>query len=232
LFIKRQDDKLALCGTTVYDCLFACTRDDKWIEEQIKMLKDAFDEVTVESGDELGLVGMQISMNRVKKQVVLTPPKHVKCIIETFQVTKGAPMPALEKLMEDELDSPLSENQSDYMSKCAMLMFISQRTYPEICPAVIKLSTKYNKATMEDMKKAIQVAEYIYGCKDTHKLILKPKSLNLVSAADASYAEHPDGKSHSGGAVGFESDSSCYFEFVSSKQPVVAKSAGEAELIA
>jgi hypothetical protein len=56
--------------------------------------------------------------------------------------------------------------------------------------------------------------------------------LNLVSAADASYAEHPDGKSHSGGAVGFESDSSCYFEFVSSKQPVVAKSAGEAELIA
>ena len=90
------------------------------------MLKDAFEEVTVESGDELGLVGMQISMNRVKKQVVLTPPKHVKCIIETFQVTKGAPMPALEKLMEDELDSPLSENQSDYMSKCAMLMFILQ----------------------------------------------------------------------------------------------------------
>jgi hypothetical protein len=85
---------------------------------------------------------------------------------------------------------------------------------------------------MEDMKKAIRVAEYIYGCKDTHKLLLKPKSLTLVSAADASYAEHPDGKSHSGGAVGFESDLSCYFGFVSSKQPVVAKSAGEAELIA
>jgi hypothetical protein len=63
-------------------------------------------------------------------------------------------------------------------------------------------------------------------------LILEPKSLNLVSAADASYAEHPDGKSHSGGAVGFVSDSSCYFGFVSAKQPMVAKSAGEAELIA
>ncbi len=54
----------------------------------------------------------------------------------------------------------------------------------------------------------------------------------MDSAADASYAEDPDGKSHSGGAVGFELDSSCYFGFVSSKQPVVAKSAGEAELIA
>ena len=117
------------------------------------------------------------------------------------------------------------------MSKCAMLIFVSQRAYPEICPAVIKLSTKYNKATEEDMKKAIRVAEYIYGCKNIHRLVLKPKSMKMVSAADASYAEHPDGKSHSGGDFGSESDSSCYFGFVSSKQPVVAKLTGEAELI-
>jgi len=118
--------KTALCGMTMDDCLFICTRNDKWIEEQIKMLKDAFEEVTVESGDELGLVGMQISMNRVKKQVVITQPKHVKRIIKTFQVKKGAPTPALEQQMGDELDSALLENQSDYMSKCAMLMFILQ----------------------------------------------------------------------------------------------------------
>jgi hypothetical protein len=45
-------------------------------------------------------------------------------------------------------------------------MFLSQRTYPEIHFAVIKLSTKYNKATKEDMKKAVRVADYINGCKD------------------------------------------------------------------
>jgi hypothetical protein len=51
------------------------------------------------------------------------------------------------------------------MSKCAMLMLIilSQCTYPEIRLALIKLPTKYNNATEEDMKKAIRVAEYIYG---------------------------------------------------------------------
>jgi hypothetical protein len=134
--------------------------------------------------------------------------------------------------MADDVNSPLLKEQAEYMSKCAMLMFISQRTYPEIRPAVIKLSTKYYKATKDDMRKAVRVAEYIYGCKNTHKVVLNPKSMRLVSAADASYAEHPDGKSHSGGVVGFESDTSCYFGFVSSKQPVVAKSAGEAELIA
>jgi hypothetical protein len=100
------------------------------------------------------------------------------------------------------------------------------------CPAAIKLSTKYNKATELDMEKAKMVVEYVYGCRNTHKMVLSPKSLIQVSATEASYAEHPDGKSHSGGVIRFDSNDSCYFAFVSSKQPVVAKSAGEAELIA
>jgi hypothetical protein len=232
VFIKRKGEQVSFCGTTVDDCLFVCMRDKEWIKQQILLLENAFQEVTVESGNEIGLVGMQIRMDRELKQFVITQPKHVERFIEKFKVTKGAPTPALGKLMGDNIDSPLLADQADYMSKCAMLMYASQRTYPEICPVPIKLSTKDNKATKEDMEKAIRVAECIYVCKDTHKLVLQPKSLKLISAADASYAEHTDGKSHSGGVVGFELDASCNFGFVSSKQLVVAKSAGEAELIA
>jgi hypothetical protein len=134
--------------------------------------------------------------------------------------------------MDDDDESPTLVDQKEFMSKCAMLMYVSQRTYPKIRPAVIKLSTKYNKATELDYEKALRVAEYIYGSKDTHCLVLAPKLLKLISYADASYAEHVDGKSHSGGVVGFESETSCNFAFISCKQPVVAKSAGEAELIA
>jgi hypothetical protein len=61
----------------------------------------------------------------------------------------------------------LIKGQLDYMSKCVMLMFLWNIS-PEIGTALIKLSTKYNKVTKEDIKKAIRVAEYIYGCKDTH----------------------------------------------------------------
>jgi hypothetical protein len=63
-------------------------------------------------------------------------------------------------------------------------------------------------------------------------MVLSPKQLTLVSAADASYAKHPNGKSHSGGVVGVLSETICCFGFASLKQPVVAKSVGEAELIA
>jgi hypothetical protein len=232
VFVKRDGEKVALCGTTVDDCLFVCNGDEAWIQEQAEMLRTKYEDITIERGDELGLIGMQIQINRAEKKVILSQPKQVAKIIETFQVTKGVSSPASVKLMEDEETLPLLPDQTDYMSKVAMLTFLSQRTFPEIRPAAIKLSTKYNKATAADMEKAVRVAEYIYGCKDTHKMILAPKNLTLVSAADASYAEHPDGKSHSGGVVGFDLDSSCYFGFVSSKQPVVAKSVGEAELIA
>jgi hypothetical protein len=100
-------------------------------------------------------------------------------------------------------------------------MFLSQYTSPEIHPAVVKLSTKYDKVTKEDTKKTLRVAEYLFGGKESHKLVLKPKKVNLIRVADASHAEHPDGKSHSHGIICFESDTSCYFGFVSPNQPVI-----------
>ena len=70
-------------------------------------------------------------------------------------------------------------------------------------------------------------------CGDKHGLILSPKSLQVVVKSDASYAESVDGKSHTGGCVGFESDNACWFMWgLSTKQPVVALSTGESELIA
>ncbi len=63
VFIKHQNECVSFCGITIDDCLFVCTRDNEWINDQISMLKNAFQEVTVETGDEIGLVGMQICMD-------------------------------------------------------------------------------------------------------------------------------------------------------------------------
>jgi hypothetical protein len=175
----------------VDDCFFVATCDEEWITAQSSMLKDKYHEITVQRGDELGLVGMQVQMNCAQKMVTITQPKNVARVIECFGITKAAPNPAMANLMGEDDESPLLQNQKEYMSKCSMLMYLSQRTYPEICPAVGKSASKYNKASELDMKIAIRVAEYIYGTRDTHCLTLNLKTLNLISAADASYAEHP-----------------------------------------
>ena len=86
------------------------------------------------------------------------------------------------------------------------------------------------KATEDDYGKAIRIAEYIMGCGDEHSLILAPKSLQLIARSDASSAEHKDGRSHTRGFIGFESDTACWFMWVSSKQPVMALSTHESDL--
>jgi hypothetical protein len=118
------------------------------------MLKKKHEEIMVDMSNEIGLIGMHITMDCGYKRVVITQPKQV---FEAFKTEKGAPTPASVKLMSNDLDSRLLADQSDYMLKCVTLFFLSQRTYPEICTATIRLSMKYNKATETDMQKATRV---------------------------------------------------------------------------
>jgi hypothetical protein len=124
------------------------------------------------------------------------------------------------------------KDQHQYMSLVSMLMYGAKRTYMEILTTTVMLSTKYMKASEGDYLRAMKVAQYVVGCGEEHRLVLAPNSLQLIASADASYGEHTDGKSHTGGVIGFESDTSCWFTAISTKQPVVAKSSCEAELIA
>jgi hypothetical protein len=62
--------------------------------------------------------------------------------------------------------------------------------------------------------------------------VLSPASLQLIAASDASYGEHSTGHGHTGGVVGFESDTGCWPITISCKQPFITQSSGEAELVA
>lgn len=101
---------------------------EKWIVVNIKTLKEKFEGVTAESRDELGLLGMHTQMDCEWMQVVIMHPKYVEWIIETLKVTKQLQSPALVKLMADDADAFLLEDQPDNISKCAMLVFLSQKT--------------------------------------------------------------------------------------------------------
>jgi hypothetical protein len=84
------------------------------------------------------------------------------------------------------------------------------------------------------MIKLTRVIEYFNYLVEEHALLLQPKSLKLASNADASYAEHGDGRSQTGGTIGFEGYgpllSGWYFIFLSCIQQMIAKSSIRAEL--
>jgi hypothetical protein len=232
VLVKRDAARVSMVAITVDDCFFVGTRGEAWREQQLGILRDAFGAITVLLGDEQQIVGMSVSIDRVAKRAVITQKNYARKLGEAYGVAKKSVTPALDDLFGDDEVSELLRDQKSFMSLNSTLMFGSKRTYPEILPAVVKLSSKYNKATKSDYEKAMRVAEYVYNSVNDHKLVLAPKSLQLVASADASYAEHVDGRSHTGGCIGFESDTGCWVVAISNKQPVVAKSSCESELIA
>lgn len=56
IFIKCQGENVVFCGTTVNDCFFICNRNQEWLENQVEKLKKKFKEITMETGNELGLI--------------------------------------------------------------------------------------------------------------------------------------------------------------------------------
>ena len=46
VFVKSENNQISCC-----DCFFAATRNQEWIQSQVDMLKNAFEELTLERGE-------------------------------------------------------------------------------------------------------------------------------------------------------------------------------------
>jgi hypothetical protein len=85
----------------------------------------------------------------------------------------------------------------------AKLLYVSIRARMDLLLAVSFLTTRVSKSTTEDQAKLKRVLEYINGTMD-HTYTLGADKLGKVRTwVDASYAVHPDMKSHTGGVMSF-----------------------------
>ena len=67
VLVKSDAGRVSYCAITVDDCFFVATKDENWILENVKMLEDAFEELTLERGDTINILGMTVHMERDKK---------------------------------------------------------------------------------------------------------------------------------------------------------------------
>jgi hypothetical protein len=81
-----------------------------------------------------------------------------------------------------------------------------------------------------DFAKLYKVAAYLNGTKNDC-LFIKPTDMNLVASADASFAIHTDGKSHTGGVIRI-GERNAPVQAMSKRQKVVTRSTFESELVA
>ena len=91
------------------------------------MMKTAFEELTVERGETINILGMTV-MERAKGRAVINQKRFVDNLITTYGVTKTAVIPATGDPMYAREDSKLLEEQRKFMSLNATLMYASKRT--------------------------------------------------------------------------------------------------------
>jgi hypothetical protein len=110
----------------------------------------------------------------------------------------------------------------------AKLLFGCKRARPDIQTAVAFLTTRLKQADKDDYKKLGRVIKYLWGTPKL-ALTLEGDDARIVKWwVDASFAVHPDMKSHTGGTLSLGKGS---VYATSTRQKLNTKSSTEAELV-
>jgi hypothetical protein len=129
-------------------------------------------------------------------------------------------------------DDNLSEiDQKLYMSLVGSLLYASVMTRDDIRFSLAYLTISMKQATHHHMVTAIRCLSYLLSTPFVGKILGGSNTVLLWCAADASYATHPDRKSHFGITLHLGPTSGA-FHSVSKKAKIMALSSTEAEYIA
>jgi hypothetical protein len=193
-----------------------------------------YGEVKVTRGKVHEYLGMTFDYSK-KGTIQVAMVEYVENMLKDFPRKLGAnkvsTTPATDKLFNVDEDSPKLDKTSaeEFHMTVAKGLFACKRARPDIQPAIAFLCTRVKSPTEQDWDKLIKLMKYLNGTKDD-KLLLTADDLRIMKwYVDASFAVHPDFKSHTG-AVSTMGDGA--IQSISRKQKINTKSSTEAELVA
>ena len=204
--------------------------DAKVVSEIIKAIEDKFGKMTVTRGKKHSYVGLEIEI--VGKEVKICTKAHITESFEMFgeDVSTPAVTPAkchLFDVAEDPVFLP-EKKRVVFHSVTAKLLFVGKRGRPDIQTTVSFLTTRVSKADQDDWGKLKRLLQYLNSTIDL-LLTLSMDSMHIMKTwVDASYAVHPDMRSHTGGCISFGKG---MIISKSLKQKLNTKSSTEAELV-
>jgi hypothetical protein len=162
----------------------------------------------------------------------ITMQQYIENILKEMpeEMAGVAPTPATNGLFEVNPDGEKLDGEKNefFHHVVAQLLFLCKRARPDIQTAVAFLCTRVKSPDTEDYQKLVRVIKYLRG---TVNLPLRLEADCLIIAkwwVDASFAVHPDMKSHTGGILSFGKGG---IYGTSTRQKINAKSSTEAELV-
>ena len=199
-----------------------------WMDNTYGKLK----KVTCTRGPIHEYLGMTIDFSK-KKKVKIRMDAYVKRMLDEFPIKFDAndkqETPAGPSLLEPGKGAKLDlERKEIFHSFVAKSLFLSKRARLDINPTVTILASRVQSPTIGDWKKLVRLMKYIHCTQGWH-LTLSADNIRVIKwYVDASFAVHPDFKSHTGAVMTMGKGA---MQIMSRKQKLNSRSSTEAEII-
>jgi Reverse transcriptase (RNA-dependent DNA polymerase) len=206
--------------------------DPSVVSDTINKIEQHFGEMTKTRGKKHTFLGMDITFNS-DSTVSISMTNFIDDTISESAIDlhpAGCSTPAKADLFDIDESSPALPTAQAEVFHCivAKLLYLSKRGRPDIQLAVAFLTTRVSKSTEQDWVKLTRVLQYLHGTRKLH-LTLGADSLSAITTwTDASYAVHPDMRSHTGGVISLGTGT---IMCKSTKQKLNTKSSTEAEVV-
>ena len=202
----------------------------KWLDSKYS---DENGKVTITRGKVHVYLGMVLDFSVpgvLKIDMVDYVKEMLKKFLEHDDLVKDTDAPWSDKLFAvDEKSKKLTKEKAEtFHTFVAKALFVSQRSRPDIQPVVAFLTTRVQAPTQQDWKKLVKMMRFLKKTQDV-VLSLNVEKMILRWYWDASFAVHPDYKSHTGGTLTM--GKGCILSS-SKKQKLNTRSSTEAELVA
>jgi hypothetical protein len=208
--------------------------DQNVLEGVVKKLNAKYgqeDPLVVHRGKVHEYLGMTIDYSEDGK-VKFMMTDYVKGILDEApdDMNGFAVTPAASNLFTVREDAgKLDDAQSDeYHRLTAKLLYLCKRARPDLQPTVAFLTTRVTQPDNDDWKKLTRAIRYLRDSRDLYLTLEADDGIDIKWWIDASFAVHPDMRSHTGGTLSLGKGS---VYSMSRKQRINTKSSTEAELV-
>jgi hypothetical protein len=177
---------------------------DKWLQK----IYGGHGKVTSHRGKIHKYLGMELDYTEDGK-VKIGMLGYVENMLSDFPIkfnkTDKAASPAGDSLFHEGQGKKLETARAEiYHTTVAKGLFLCKRARPDIQPTIAVLCTRVKGPNEADWQKLLRLMKYLNGTKKL-QLILSAGNLHCIKwYVDASFAVHPDFKSHTGAAMNFE----------------------------
>lgn len=233
LFYSNINGKVVYIGLHVDDLLIV-GNDTKRINELKEKLICTYKEISEQTGNELNYLGISLKRNNIDGSIFLSQPCMIQQLVEeNCSSMKPVNNPCAFNLTEKtESELLCAEEKSKYRSIVMKLLYLSNKTRPDISFPVAYLATFSHCPTKKNYDDLLQIIAYLKATQSTGILFSKSDNIECIHVyADASYCLHSDAKSQTGLAV-FLGDSSAPIYVKSKKQSILTESTTDAEITA